>query len=82
MSPSIFENVLDGRHAQYEQDRYHGYFLPESIDLRKPVEQNDKNEMEVGYPMELKKTKQKTKCQIMSGHWLNLFLTTFVIMFV
>ena len=43
----VFEGVLDGRNAQYENDWNHGHFLAESAHSRNPVKQHNKEEVEV-----------------------------------
>lgn len=49
----VFEDVLDGRHTENEDDRHHGDLLAEGVDSRDPVEQNDEEEVEVGESVKL-----------------------------
>ena len=49
----ILVTVLHGRHRQHEENREHGHLLCESIHMRHPIQQNDKQEVDVGESVEL-----------------------------
>lgn len=53
MSSPILEQIFNGSHSQNEHHRYHGDFFAERVNGRHPIKQHDKDEIQIGNPVEL-----------------------------